>query len=581
MVSEKVNSSEENCQTSPPSTPVDLAGRVLYERFLIERDLSEPPVSNIISSYLAKDLKHFCRRVILKAVRSPESSIQSNAFQDICETLIRLDHPNIEWILETGRLFDGRPYAVTTFTSGGSLDRILEWNRRLVLDRVANIVESVAAGLSAAHSRKILHANVTPWNIFITPEDEEAESVRLTNFGCLWPTDSKLSQFLHMSSGSGSLCYTAPELMVEGGRATAAADIYSLAVVTYKMLTGNVPFMAASRDAMLELIVKGVPAKPTGLRTDLSADAEAILLSAMQYKPLMRPRDVRAFGTELANELRNLPSDKSISRPANEDKPARVFDQPIIQIEVETQPAVAVSEPRRKHLPKASTIVSDKAIAWALIALLLAGALSIPIGQTILHDGEKPGVVGSIVKKSSETGLPRQLRLSIQGSNESSVAAQKSQPQRGNGVLNGDGYGITFEADAGGNAYVFAEAADEEGRPVFNVLYPLTRVNGGSARIEPNHEAKTRPGRFSDNSKPEVVWLVWTAAKHDDLEAARQSAFEADSVVRAENDVQKVKHFLERGKNNKLDVRRDEADGQTVVSGSGDRIVYRIELERP
>ncbi len=578
MISEKVLPAEENSQTSLLTSPVDLSGRVLYERFLIERDLSEPPMSDIVSSFLAKDLKDFCRRVILKTFRSPESSIQSNAFQDICGTLIRLDHPNIEWILETGRLFDGSPYAVTTYTSGESLERILEGNRRLVLDRVANIVQSVAAALGSAHSRKILHADVAPWNIIISP-GENGESVRLTNFGCMWPTDSKSLKFLQNGSGSRSLYYTAPELMVEDGRSTVAADVYSLAVVAYEMLTGNVPFIADSRHEMLELIVKGMPAKPTGLRTDLSADAEAILLSAIQYKPLMRPRDVREFGIELANELRNRRSDKSIPRPVKEEKPAGVIDQPIIEIEVETQPAAAVAEPRRKRSPKTS-IVSDRAIAWALIALLLAGALSIPIGQTILDDGATPGVVGSIVNKSPGTSLPRQLRLSVQGSNVINAGGQRSQ-QRGNDVGIGDGYGITFQADAGGSAYVFAEAADDNGRTVYNILYPLTRVNGGSAQIEANHEAKTRPGSFSDTRKPEIVWLVWTAGKHDDLEAARQSAFEADGFVRSENDVQKVKHFLERGKNNRLDVRRDETDGQTIVSGSGDRIVYRIELERP
>lgn len=577
MTADKVLT-EKNREISRLRIPDDLVGHVLFERFLIERDLSHAAADGNCAVYLAKDLKHFCRKVVIKALSQPsaEPPGRPNAFQEVCDALMRLDHPNIEWILETGKLFDGRPYVVTTYTSGQSLEQILIGDRRLVLERVAHIVESVAEGLGAAHARGILHGDITPESIVVTPQEFEAENVRLTGFG----SDSSVSRFTNSHLECESFFYTAPELMFEDGRATPASDIYSVAAVAYKMLTGDVPFEATDREEMLESIVRGIRTRPSVLRTDLPINAEAILLSALQYKAVMRPRDVRAFGLELANELREGGRYPMASKQTKVEIPTIVIADTTRDIEVETRSEEISRAPKRRFTQKATAIVSDKAIAWSLIILLLAGALSIPIGQTILEEGQKPSAVSSIIKKPADARLPREIKYSIEGQGIKNYGSSGSQPIPQNSFVNGGEYRMTFEADSPGNAYVLSEAADEQGRTIYNVLYPQSKVNGGSAALEPKQQVKTRAGTVTEPRGTEIVWLVWTVGKQDDLESARRSALEADGVVRSENDVQKVKHFLERNKNNKLDVRHDDADQQTILNGSGDRIVYRIELER-
>ncbi len=576
MTPEKVLT-EENRETSRLRISDDLVGHVLFERFLIERDLSHASAAGNCAIYLAKDLKHFCRKVVIKALSQPaaEHSGRPNAFHDVCDALMRLDHPNLEWILETGKLFDGRPYVVTTYTSGQSLEQILIGERRLVLERVAHIVESVAEGLGAAHARGILHGEITPANIVVTPQEFEAENVRLTGFG----SDSSFSRFADMHFGSDSFFYTAPELMSEDGRATPASDIYSLAAVAYRMLTGEVPFKATDREEMLESIVRGIQTLPSFLRTDLPIDAEAMLLSALQYKPLMRPRDVRAFGLELANELRQCAYPHNSAKKIEAEHPAFRFIDSTSDIEAEITAEERPRERTTRVSQKPAAIVSDRAIAWSLIILLLAGALSIPIGQTILEEGQKPSAVSSIIKKPADTRLPREIKYSVEGLNLKNPGLAGSQPILQNSFVSSGEYKMTFETDTAGNAYVLSEAADEQGRTIYNVLYPQSKANGGSAAIEPKQQVKTRAGTVSETLGTEIIWLVWTAGKQDDLESARLSALEADGILRNENDVQKVKHFLERNKNNKLDIRQSDADQRTVVNGFGDRIVYRIELE--
>ncbi|MEO7674415.1 MAG: serine/threonine-protein kinase [Pyrinomonadaceae bacterium] len=565
MTRDKVLTVAESRNTNISGKVDDLVGHILFERFLIEVNLSDSSLGGDCVTYLAKDIKHFCRMVVLRVFSNPSTNASGRPgrVQDVYDVLMRLRHPNIEWILETGKLFDGRPYIVTTSTSGQTLEQILSGERRLVLDRVARIVESVAEALGAAHAKGILHGGVTPSNIVITPQEFEGEIVRLTSFG----TDP-----------CRSLSYRAPELMFDDGRPTPASDVYSLAAVAYKMLTGDVPFKASGREEMLELIVRGIQTRPSVLRTDLSAAAEAILLSALQYKAVRRPRDARAFGRDFADELRNSALRHVAAVKKTAEAPAVVFIDPVEVAVPATVPNERVFETRSSFSRKPAAAVSDRAITWSLIVLLLAGAVSIPIGQTILDEGHDQSAISSIVRKPADTRLPREIKYSIDGMGIKTPGSTASQSILQNSFTNSGEYRMTFEADSAGNAYVFSEAADEQGRTIYNLLYPLSKMNKGSAAIEPKQQVRTRASTINEAQGNEVIWLVWTAGKQDDLDAARQSAFASDGVVRGENDVQKVKHFLERNKNNKLDVRRDDADRQTVVNGSGDRIVYRIEL---
>ncbi len=344
------------------------------------------------------------------------------------------------------------------------------------------------------------------------------------------------------------------------------------------MLTGDVPFRGTDREEMLGLIALGVQARPSRLRTDLPLDAEALVLSALHFKAVMRPRDARAFGYDLAKALRKGEQRFLAPRTVRAEVPVPILTETTSEITPQPEVDERRVERKRAVVPKPPSIVSDRTITWSLIVLLLAAALSIPIVQTLFSSEQKTAAVSSIVNKPASSRLPRELKYAIVGQNIKNTASMESQPTLQTRFVNSE-YNMIFEADSAGNAYVFSEAGDENGRIAYNVLYPLAKVNNGSARIEPGQQAKTRPGIFFESRNPEIVWLVWTAGTQNDLESVRRSALEGDGVVRNENDVQKLRHFLERGKNFKLDMRKDEADQQTVLNGSGDKIVHRIEIE--
>ncbi len=559
--------------------PDALVGHVLYERFLIEDDISDPAAGSNCVCYVAKDLRHFCRKVVVRTLNpGTEWSVRSRSFQDICKVLMQLGHPNIEVILETGKLFDGRSYAVTAYTDAQSLRQATNGSRRLVVDRVAQVVESVGEALGAAHTRKIIHGDVAPANIMITPPEQDAEGIRLVSFGTAWPDDPGQARFADMPPQFESLPYTAPELLTDDGRATPASDIYSLAAVAWRMLTGEVPFEAAGRAEMLELVSQGIRVRPSDLRTDLSADAEAILLSALQYKAAVRPRDARIFGRDLADALRGSVYQFKPTQKVQVEPPVKTAVEPKAESIVFVADEMPSDDSRKKVVAR-PPVVSDRVITWSLIIFLLAGALSIPIVKTIRSEGQKPPV-NSIVDRPAAARLPREIKYSIEGQNIRNGALTVSQPMPQNSFVKGGEYRIAFEADSAGNAYVFTEAVDEQGRAVYELLYPMPKVNGGAARVEPGQQVQTRTDTVGEERNTKIIWLVWTAGKQDDLEAARGAAIASDGVVLGDNELQKLKHFLERNKNNRLNLRNEGANNEIVLTGSGDRLVHRIELER-
>ena len=136
-----------------------------------------------------------------------------------------------------------------------------------------------------------------------------------------------------------------------------------------------------------------------------------------------------------------------------------------------------------------SAAVSDRAITWSLIVLLLAGALSIPISQTISQTAPQPQPVSaatSIVKRPENAGVPREIRYRID-------PPDKKSPNE---------FRLTFDADSPGNAYVFSESLDDQGRPVFDVLYPLAKLNAGTAHIEPNQTVNYAARNSRRSAKP-------------------------------------------------------------------------------
>jgi serine/threonine-protein kinase len=202
------------------------------------------------------------RQVAIKVLRASRSMteaqvrvVQERFFRE-AQTAGGLDHPNIVKIYDLGKDDSGELYIVMECIEGTSLDRLMERERPQV-GSLLGVLEQVASALDAAHARGIVHRDVKPANILLT----EAGFVKITDFGIARITSSQLTLD---STELGTPRYMSPE-QVEGKELDGRADLFSLGVIAYQLLTGAVPFEGDSAVTLAYQVVHGTPRRPSRL----------------------------------------------------------------------------------------------------------------------------------------------------------------------------------------------------------------------------------------------------------------------------------------------------------------------------
>lgn len=268
-------------------------------------------------------------------------------------TILRdLKHPNIVPILDHGQI-DGRPYIVMPYSKHGTLQDELG-NGALGPRRSARVVSGIAAALSHAHSRGIVHRDVKPSNILF---DEHGDAL-LSDFGFAHLHDSTAS--LTGSLIIGTPAYMSPE-QCQGDQIDARSDQYSLGIIIYQMSTGNLPYQA---ETPMGLIVKQINTplpRPRYMNANVPDAIEDVLLRALEKDPADRYPSVDALNEDFQEAML-----KSFDASTGRLRPEAISDKPITKV-VE-----------KKDVPKkADSSLGARLRRRAAPALLL---LMIPLG---------------------------------------------------------------------------------------------------------------------------------------------------------------------------------------------------------
>lgn len=204
-----------------------------------------------------------------------------------------LDHPNICTIYEIDETDEGQVYIVMGLYEGQTLrEKISE--RPLKLEDAIDITSQIAQGLAKAHEQKIIHRDIKPANIFITNEGQ----VKVLDFGVAKLAGS--TKLTLTGTTLGTVSYMAPE-QAKGDEADHKADIWSLGVLMYEMLTGQQPFKGEHEQAIIYSILNEEPEPITSLRTGIPIDLEWIVQKALRKDPKQRYQHIDELPVDLSS----------------------------------------------------------------------------------------------------------------------------------------------------------------------------------------------------------------------------------------------------------------------------------------
>ena len=259
----------------------------LGDAYVIERELD----GGMSCVFVARD-RDLARRVVIKVLHPHlAASVSVERFRREILTVAGLQHPHIVGVLRTGTA-DGLPYFVMPYVDGESLANRLAGGRMSVRDTVA-VLKDVARALAFAHERGVVHRDIKPGNVLLA-----GGSAMVTDFGVAKALSSARRTAPHdgrhglttEGASIGTLLYMAPEQAAADPEIDGRADIYSLGVTAYEMLTGAPPFAGLAARAMLAARMSTLPPAISTMRDDVPADLNDLIMECLAADPADRPR---------------------------------------------------------------------------------------------------------------------------------------------------------------------------------------------------------------------------------------------------------------------------------------------------
>ena len=314
-------------------------GQKINDRYEIVKSIGEGGMANV---YLASD-KILERNVAIKVLRGDLSADDKfiRRFEREAQSVSNLSHPNIVEVYDVG-VEEGQHYIVMEYIEGKTLKQLLKKRESLTLTEVIDIMTQLTDGIAHAHESYIIHRDIKPQNIMI----EDNGRIKITDFGIAMSLNA--TQLTQTNSVMGSVHYLPPE-QASGKGATIKSDIYSLGILMYELLTGNVPFKG---DNAVEIALKHMKDKIPSIRKQNPAipqSVENILLKAAAKNPRNRYESAKDMHEDFLHCLEE--------EHANDKKIA--FEYPENDLD-ETGPIEKVKKPiAKKSVPKPTPEVNE------------------------------------------------------------------------------------------------------------------------------------------------------------------------------------------------------------------------------
>jgi len=325
-------------------------GEMIAGRYELEELVANGGMARVFKAKDAALERHVALKILQPRFGDDHEHVAR--FRREARIVAQLSHPNVVTVIDRGEA-DGHQYIVFEFVEGETLKDLIERKGPLPTRRALEIALEVADGLAYAHHNGLVHRDVKPQNVLLTRHGQ----AKVTDFGIARSLDVEHG-VTQTGTVLGTSNYLSPE-QASGKQVTPATDVYSLGVVLYELLAGEVPFHGNNLVAMAMQHLHDPPANLLHIRRDLPPRLVAAVERALAKDPADRFATMDAFAAELRRCLDEVdafdPEKTLMGAPA-------------------PRPTVRRSPRRRQRLPLALAIAGLVLLAVAAGALVFGGA---------------------------------------------------------------------------------------------------------------------------------------------------------------------------------------------------------------
>ncbi|CAN5599761.1 hypothetical protein BH20ACT15_BH20ACT15_11710 [soil metagenome] len=472
-----------------------VSGTVLSGRYRIESKLGSGGMSTV---YLAQD-EVLDRPVAVKLLHREisEEADQLERFRREARTAARLSHPNLVGVIDAGE-DEGRPYIVFEYVQGDTLKKRITEQGGLKVDEAVAYGIEIGRGLIAAHGRKLVHRDVKPQNVLIDPDGR----AKVTDFGIARSLEGK--GMTATGRVLGTTDYVSPEQAM-GEDVDERSDVYSLGVVLYEMLTGDVPFSA---ETQVGVAMKHVNEPLPDVLVE-RPEVSAAVASVVDRSTTKDPRDRYNNVGEMVRDLEaTLEVEAARGGGTSEGQATSVLD----------------SVPKSRRALGGGNRISGVGVGLGLLGLALAAAVLIfapdQLDKIGSNDQEPDGGGTSIVlAEDSATDFdpfgtdgehPEQTQLAVDGDPTGTAWTTEGYT---NGIFDKEGVGIYVDAgeavQATGMELRLGNGGDDiEIRTPLGADQPPDELDGWEVVGEAK-DAATRQAIELSVDEPSRFYLVW------------------------------------------------------------------------
>lgn len=298
--------------------PERFVGRTVKGRYVVT-DFLGGDITGF--AYLGEDKLSAERKVLVRIlIEEGYDEIMSSVLAEERVSLSHFSHPNIARLIDSGEFTNGVNFLVSEYIDALSVADVLTIHGKFEQQRTGRLMRQASGALNEAHQEGIIHRDIRPENLIIDPFSD-IEQVRVVNFGA---SNGEANEY--------NLAYKAPEVL-EGRIATVSSDIFSLAVVAFEMLTGELPFNGSDDRTLLRAQSAGLVKKASELNPLIPRSVDEVFERGLAFDPADRFPKARDLGESLQAALA---------------VPAAVPEPEIVPVPAEVPAAVRTATQMRK-----------------------------------------------------------------------------------------------------------------------------------------------------------------------------------------------------------------------------------------